>query len=74
MAYDMSGVPLSAEYEAAMLSYGQAGGYTDNIPEQVVRLKFDATVRDLNGDYIAELVQKGFSDIAVATGGKVYEY
>ena len=73
MAYDMSGVPLSAEYEADMLSYGQSG-YRDNIPEQVVRLKFDATVRDLNGDYIAELVQKGFSDIAVATGGKVYEY
>lgn len=73
MAYDMSGVPMAAEYETVMLAYGQEYD-PQNSAEQVVRLKIDASVSDINGDHIARLVQKGFSDIAVVSGGKVYEY
>lgn len=69
--YDMNGVPAAAEIAAAFRPRGAA---ENSGTEQTVRLHIDAALRDMDGRYIAELAQQGFSEIAITTGGRVYEY
>ena len=71
--YDMNGVPAAAEIESAFLGSAAESGGADT-SERTIKLKIDAALKNVDGRYIAELAQQGFSEIAVTTGGKVYEY
>ncbi len=67
----MNGVPAAAEISAAISG--------DNTPlsqakENIVRLNINAAMKAPDGETLARLVQEGFSEIAITTGGKVYEY
>lgn len=68
---DMRGVPLAAEYASVMsdseTEYSQGG-------DRVVRLKIEAALSNADGTALAEIVQKGFSELAVSSGGRVFEY
>ena len=71
--YDMDGVPAAAEITSAFLRGNEENSSTD-ISDRTIRLKINAALRNIDGRYIAELAQEGFSEIAITTGGKVYEY
>lgn len=71
MSCSMIGVPVAAEIEA-MLSDNSSGKTSNG--ENIVRLSIDAAIKNMDGDTVARMVQEGFSEIAVTTGGKVYEY
>lgn len=73
MKYSMNGVPAAAEINAAL--YGgsdrQDNRSSDN---NIIRLSIDAALKNIDGDTVARMVQEGFSEIAVSSGGKVFEY
>lgn len=71
MSCSMIGVPAAAEIEA-MLSDNSSEKASNG--ENIVRLSIDAAIKNMDGDTVARMVQEGFSEIAVTTGGKVYEY
>ncbi|MCI5751586.1 MAG: hypothetical protein SOU50_08325 [Oscillospiraceae bacterium] len=71
MNYTMNGVPAAAEMDTLLFSARQTDS---SARENIIRLNIDAAVKSIDGDVIARLVQDGFSEIAVTTGGKVYEY
>lgn len=71
MNYNMNGVPAAAEMDTLLFSAQQTDS---SAHENIIRLNIDAAVKSIDGDVIARLVQDGFSEIAVTTGGKVYEY
>ncbi len=71
MKYSMNGVPAAAEISAAISG--------DNTPfsqtrDNIIKLNINAAVKAPDGETLARLVQEGFSEIAITTGGKVYEY
>ncbi|MGN0691058.1 MAG: hypothetical protein ACI4K7_01780 [Oscillospiraceae bacterium] len=71
MSYIMNGVPAAAEMDTLLFSAAQT---ESNARENIIRLNIDAAVKSIDGDVLARMVQDGFSEIAVTTGGKVYEY
>ncbi|MGN0695884.1 MAG: hypothetical protein ACI4J5_03845 [Oscillospiraceae bacterium] len=71
MNYSMNGVPAAAEMDALLLSPQQSD---TSARENIIRLNIDAAIKNIDGDVLARMVQDGFSEIAVTTGGKVYEY
>lgn len=71
MSYSMVGVPVAAEIETLLSDFSSE---KSSARENIVRLSIDAAIKNLDGDTVARMVQDGFSEIAVTTGGKVYEY
>lgn len=71
--YDMNGIPVSAAINAAF-ARTDGDSAENGSTDRVIRLKINAALKDIDGRYIAELAQQGFSEIAVTSGGCVYEY
>ena len=71
MSYSMNGVPAAAEMDTLLFSASQT---VSDPRDNTIRLNIDAAVKTIDGDVLARIVQDGFSEIAVTTGGKVYEY
>lgn len=73
MRYSMNGVPAAAEINAALSD--SIGRQENRSPsDNVIRLNIDAALKNIDGETIARMVQEGFSEIAVSSGGKVFEY
>lgn len=71
MRYNMSGVP------AAIESYSLFSSSSDNLSAEntkPIRLTIESVIKDIDKNTIARTVQDGFSEIAITTGGKLYEY
>lgn len=69
----MNGVPAAAEINAALSD--SIGRQENRSPsDNVIRLNIDAALKNIDGETIARMVQEGFSEIAVSSGGKVFEY
>ncbi len=71
MRYNMNGVPAAAEIGAYFSSQKSSEKMSG---ENVIRLSIDSVIKNINGDELARTVQEGFSEIAISTGGKLYEY
>ncbi len=71
MKYNMNGVPAAAEIDSFFTGENLS---EDNSGNNVVRLSIDSVIKNINGDELIRTVQEGFSEIAVTSGGKVYEY
>ena len=71
MSYSMNGLPAAAEMDTLLFLAPQID---TTARENIVRLNIDAAIKNIDGDVLARMVQDGFSEIAVTTGGKVYEY
>ena len=67
----MIGVPAAAEIETLLSDFSSE---KSSAGENILRLSIDAAIKNIDGDTVARMVQDGFSEIAVTTGGKVYEY
>lgn len=73
MKYSMNGVPAAAEINAALYG-GSERQYDRSAEPDIIRLNISAALKNIDGDTIARMVQEGFSEIAVSSGGKVFEY
>ncbi len=71
MRYNMNGVPAAAEIDSLFAADNLS---EDNSGSNVLRLSIDSVIKNINGDELIRTVQEGFSEIAVASGGKIYEY
>lgn len=68
MKYSSDGVPFAAELAGAVGNSSESAA-----EDRVIKLQIEAELKDPKGD-VVELVQRGFSEIAVTSGGNVYEY
>lgn len=73
MKYSMNGVPAAAEINAA-LSDAALSDNSRSVSDSVLKLNIEAALKNADGETIARMVQEGFSEIAVSSGGKVFEY
>lgn len=73
MKYSMNGVPAAAEINAALYG-GSERQYDRSAEPDIIRLNISAALKNIDGDTVARMVQEGFSEIAVSSGGKVFEY
>ncbi len=71
MKYNMNGVPAAAEIDSFFAGENLSA---DNSGDNVVKLSINSVIKNINGDELIRTVQEGFSEIAVTSGGKVYEY
>lgn len=71
MRYNMSGVPAAIE-SYTLFSAGNGDNFTENM--KPIKLSIESVIKNTDGDTLAKTVQNGFSEIAITSGGKVYEY